>query len=237
MAAAGADLRRACTFFGERRACGAPAWPWPRIPRTWCELFRLLGEQPVLWEAVDGLVRRLAEAPEVELETMARQRELGRPPDGWRERLALAARAGRPDRADGCRDRLTRFLMGRVMGELRGRVPARDVMAALQAGPGGGAMTDPLRGYRGLARSRLEAWGVRVWSDVRVTNSRGSVFEGVILPRSESFDDLHLVLKLRNGYNVGVHVDRVTASRRSVTGKPSTRSPRRRSRCGRSCRR
>ncbi|HOC41822.1 MAG TPA: Glu-tRNA(Gln) amidotransferase subunit GatD [Thermoanaerobaculales bacterium] len=72
-------------------------------------------------------------------------------------------------------------------------------------------MTDPLRGYRGLARSRLEAWGVRVWSDVRVVNSQGSVFEGVILPRSESFDDLHLVLKMRNGYNVGVHVDRVTS--------------------------
>jgi len=72
-------------------------------------------------------------------------------------------------------------------------------------------MTDPLRGYRGLARSRLEAWGVRVWSDVRVVNSQGSVFEGVILPRSESFDDLHLVLKLRNGYNVGIHVDRVTS--------------------------
>jgi glutamyl-tRNA(Gln) amidotransferase subunit D len=72
-------------------------------------------------------------------------------------------------------------------------------------------MTDPLRGYRGLARSRLEAWGVRVWSDVRVVNSQGSVFEGVILPRSESFDDLHMVLKLRNGYNVGIHVDRVTS--------------------------
>jgi glutamyl-tRNA(Gln) amidotransferase subunit D len=33
----------------------------------------------------------------------------------------------------------------------------------------------------------------------------------VILPRSETFDDLHLVLKLRNGYNVGIHVDRVTS--------------------------
>ncbi|MBN1433451.1 Glu-tRNA(Gln) amidotransferase subunit GatD [Candidatus Fermentibacterales bacterium] len=70
---------------------------------------------------------------------------------------------------------------------------------------------DPLKGYRGLARSRLEQWGVRVWSDVRLVNSAGSVFEGVILPRSETFDDLHVVLKLRNGYNVGVHVDRVSS--------------------------
>lgn len=69
---------------------------------------------------------------------------------------------------------------------------------------------DPLRGYRGLARSRLQQWGVRVWSDVRVVNDAGTVFEGVILPRSENFDDLHIVVKMRTGYNVGIHVDRVS---------------------------
>ena len=70
-------------------------------------------------------------------------------------------------------------------------------------------MNEDLKGYRGLARDRLEHWAVRVWSDVKVTNDAGSVFEGVILPRSGTFDDLHLVLKLKNGYNVGIHVDRV----------------------------
>jgi len=68
---------------------------------------------------------------------------------------------------------------------------------------------DTLKGYSGRARARLEELGVRVWSDVRLVNSAGSVFEGVILPRSGSFDDLHIVLKLKNGYNVGIHVDRV----------------------------
>lgn len=68
---------------------------------------------------------------------------------------------------------------------------------------------DPLKGYRGLARSRLEQWGMRVWGDVRVRNSAGSTFEGVILPRGETFDDLHVVLKLKTGYNVGIHVDRI----------------------------
>jgi len=68
---------------------------------------------------------------------------------------------------------------------------------------------DDLKGYRGLARERLEAWGVRVWSDVRIVNTAGSIFEGVILPRGENFDDLHFVVKLKNGYNVGIHVDRV----------------------------
>ncbi len=68
---------------------------------------------------------------------------------------------------------------------------------------------DPLEGYRGRARERLESWGMRVWGDVRIVNDRGSIFEGVILPRSGTFDDLHLVVKLKTGYNVGLHIDRI----------------------------
>jgi glutamyl-tRNA(Gln) amidotransferase subunit D len=68
---------------------------------------------------------------------------------------------------------------------------------------------DPLKGYKGHARERLTAWGVRVWSDVRAVNDAGSSFEGVILPRSETLDDQHFVIKLKTGYNVGLHVDRI----------------------------
>ena len=70
-------------------------------------------------------------------------------------------------------------------------------------------MNDPLKGYKGHAREVLIRFDVKVWSDVRATNDAGSVFEGVILPRSESFDDLHVVMKLKTGYNVGLHVDRL----------------------------
>jgi glutamyl-tRNA(Gln) amidotransferase subunit D len=73
------------------------------------------------------------------------------------------------------------------------------------------APRDELKGYRGRARAKLAEFGVRVWSEVRLANDAGSVFEGVILPRSETFDDLHIVVKLKNGYNVGIHVDRVAA--------------------------
>ncbi len=68
---------------------------------------------------------------------------------------------------------------------------------------------DPLKGYKGRAREVLSRFGVRVWSDVKAGNDAGSVFEGVILPRSETQDDEHIVLKLKNGYNVALHVDRV----------------------------
>jgi glutamyl-tRNA(Gln) amidotransferase subunit D len=70
---------------------------------------------------------------------------------------------------------------------------------------------DELKGYKGRARARLMELGVRVWSQVRLTNDAGSIFEGVILPRSETFDDLHVVVKMLNGYNVGIHVDRIAA--------------------------
>lgn len=69
--------------------------------------------------------------------------------------------------------------------------------------------SEDLKGYKGLARRKLLEWRVRVWSDVRLVNDLDSVFEGVILPRSETSDDLHVVVKMKNGYNIGIHVDRV----------------------------
>lgn len=66
-------------------------------------------------------------------------------------------------------------------------------------------MNDPLKGYKGQGRAALERFGVRVWSDVEIHTTRGE-FRGIILPRSENDDDLHLVLKLANGYNVGIDV-------------------------------
>ncbi len=74
------------------------------------------------------------------------------------------------------------------------------------------AGVDELKGYKGRSRARLTALGLRVWSEVRLTNDAGSIFEGVILPRSESLDDEHVVIKMKNGYNVGVHVDRIASA-------------------------
>jgi len=70
-------------------------------------------------------------------------------------------------------------------------------------------MSDIYKGYRGEALSLLKAQGVRVWSDADISTTRGN-FTGIILPRSETADDKHIVLKLRNGYNVGITVNTVT---------------------------
>lgn len=68
--------------------------------------------------------------------------------------------------------------------------------------------SDTLKGYKGSAKAKLKEMGVRVWSDVVVRTAKGE-FKGVILPRSETEDDRHVVLKLHSGYNVGVRVDTI----------------------------
>jgi len=69
---------------------------------------------------------------------------------------------------------------------------------------------DGFRGYRGPGREVLLRNGVRVWSEVTVATAEGD-FQGLILPRSETSDDRHIVLKLASGYNVGLAADRIRA--------------------------
>ncbi len=47
-----------------------------------------------------------------------------------------------------------------------------------------------------------------MWGDVEIESTRGN-FKGIILPRSETADDNHIVLKMHTGYNVGLAVDTI----------------------------
>ncbi len=67
---------------------------------------------------------------------------------------------------------------------------------------------DTYKGYRGPTVEVMKRFGVRVWSEVKARTTRGD-FEGLFLPRSETSDDAHLVLKLGSGYNVGLRFDSV----------------------------
>jgi glutamyl-tRNA(Gln) amidotransferase subunit D len=62
---------------------------------------------------------------------------------------------------------------------------------------------DTYKGYRGKALSVLKEQQAPVWSDVVADTKRGT-FKGIILPRSETDDDQHIVLKMNTGYNVGL---------------------------------
>jgi glutamyl-tRNA(Gln) amidotransferase subunit D len=70
-------------------------------------------------------------------------------------------------------------------------------------------MNDLYKGYKGRALDILKKYEVRVWSEVSIKTTRGG-FDGIILPRSEYDDDIHLVLKLGNGYNVGIDIQTIT---------------------------
>jgi glutamyl-tRNA(Gln) amidotransferase subunit D len=69
---------------------------------------------------------------------------------------------------------------------------------------------DPYRGYRGEALETLKSFEARVWSDVEIRTDKGG-FAGIILPRSETADPHHIVMKLRSGYNIGVAAGNVRA--------------------------
>ena len=69
---------------------------------------------------------------------------------------------------------------------------------------------DKLKGYRGIGAAVLQRFNVGVWSDVEVESANGR-FRGLILPRSETADEEHIVLKLASGYNIGIAAGQIKA--------------------------
>jgi glutamyl-tRNA(Gln) amidotransferase subunit D len=67
---------------------------------------------------------------------------------------------------------------------------------------------DAYKGYRDPCLALMRRFGVTVWCEVAARTTRGD-FAGLLLPRSETADADHLVLKLENGYNVGLRHDTV----------------------------
>lgn len=68
--------------------------------------------------------------------------------------------------------------------------------------------TNSNNGYRGIGLEVLNLHNVGIWSEVIIESSNGK-FEGIILPRSETADERHIVLKIVSGYNIGVAADTI----------------------------
>jgi glutamyl-tRNA(Gln) amidotransferase subunit D len=84
---------------------------------------------------------------------------------------------------------------------------------------------DSLQGYRGRLKVALGAIGAGVGDQIKV-ESGGAVYEGSLMPRLESDDEHHVVLKLRNGYNLGINFDASTRIERlGEAEKPEFRAP------------
>jgi glutamyl-tRNA(Gln) amidotransferase subunit D len=84
---------------------------------------------------------------------------------------------------------------------------------------------DSLQGYRGRLKAAFEAIEAGIGDQIKV-ESGGVVYEGSLMPRLESDDDHHVVLKLRNGYNLGIYFDDLTQIERvGEAEKPEFRPP------------
>ncbi len=65
------------------------------------------------------------------------------------------------------------------------------------------------KGYKGLTLSVLKSFNAPVWSEVELVTTKGK-YKGLILPRSETADEFHVVLKLPIGYNIGIAAENIT---------------------------
>ncbi len=83
---------------------------------------------------------------------------------------------------------------------------------------------DIFQGYKGKALETLKQYNVRVWGQAMINTSRG-VFNGTILPRSENDDDLHIVMKIPTGYNVGIDIRNIIEMKETGYKKANYKIP------------
>jgi glutamyl-tRNA(Gln) amidotransferase subunit E len=120
----GADLRRTSQFVGEElkslRRLGIDIDEISE--ERWQELFRMVRENPVLWDARRSLVESMAARPDKTLPALVE--EMGSVPDGWRKDVETGV-----NKVTHIEDRSKRqrFLMGQIMTNLRGLVPTAEV--------------------------------------------------------------------------------------------------------------
>jgi len=80
-------------------------------------------------------------------------------------------------------------------------------------------------GYKGMTLTALKRAGCIVGDIIRIT-SKEKTYEGILIPRSETDDDKHVVVKLKSGYNVGIQITSdVKIEKIGKGAKPSFASP------------
>lgn len=67
---------------------------------------------------------------------------------------------------------------------------------------------EDFKGYKGIALAVLQKFQALVWSDVEIETDKG-IYTGRILPRNETADQYHIVIKLASGYNIGLAAESI----------------------------
>ncbi len=83
---------------------------------------------------------------------------------------------------------------------------------------------DIFQGYKGLALKVLQKYQVRVWGQATIMTTRGE-FTGTVLPRAENDDDLHIVIKISTGYNIGIDIETILEMQETGYKKASYKIP------------
>jgi len=65
-----------------------------------------------------------------------------------------------------------------------------------------------LKGYKGKSFEYLQQKNVDVGDSIKVVSDL--TYEGILMPRYETSEDSHIVLKLKSGYNIGIELSEIT---------------------------
>ncbi len=76
----------------------------------------------------------------------------------------------------------------------------------------GPAAPQQMSGYKGNVIELIKAQGLQVGDKVLAKNERISI-QGILMPRSELEDDLHVIIKLKDGYNLGLSIEGLSISK------------------------
>ncbi len=80
-------------------------------------------------------------------------------------------------------------------------------------------------GYKGQALKFLKENGVKI-GDMILVSKNGEEYRGILIPRSESGDDKHIVIKLENGYNIGIQLtEKTVAKKLGPAARPTFSKP------------
>ena len=83
-----------------------------------------------------------------------------------------------------------------------------------------------LKGYKGKSLDYLLTKDVSTGDSIKIISDL--TYEGILMPRYETSEDSHIVLKLKSGYNIGIDLTEIkdiekVSSPKQVTGKKSVK--------------
>ena len=80
-----------------------------------------------------------------------------------------------------------------------------------------------LKGYKGKIHDFLIQNKVEVGDLIKITSEL--TYSGILMPRYESGDESHIVLKLKSGYNIGIEFDKIEKIEKVGEGQTIVESP------------